>query len=79
MLLDLLASETEADALAVLTKRGLLHDATRWRSLGNMPNNQSVVHAQQPAHGRGVARGGDELRLRVLRQIEICRPTFRHW
>ncbi|HXD45203.1 MAG TPA: hypothetical protein VN655_08710, partial [Pseudolabrys sp.] len=47
MLLDLLAAETEADALAVLTKKGLLHDATRWRSLGNMPNNQSVVHAQQ--------------------------------
>jgi hypothetical protein len=47
LLLDLLAAETEADALAVLTKRGLLIDATRWRNLGSMPNNQSVVHAQQ--------------------------------
>jgi len=47
LLLDLLAAETEADALAVLTKRGLLIDATRWRKLGSMPNNQSVVHAQQ--------------------------------
>jgi hypothetical protein len=47
LLLELLASETEADALASLNKRGLLHDATRWRPLGNMPNNQSVVHAQQ--------------------------------
>jgi hypothetical protein len=47
LLLELLAAETEADGLAALTKRGLLHDATRWRPLGNMPNNQSVVHAQQ--------------------------------
>lgn len=47
LLLELLASETEADALVALNKRGLLHDATRWRPLGNMPNNQSVVHAQQ--------------------------------
>jgi len=47
LLLELLSAETEADALAALNKRGLLHDATRWRPLGNMPNNQSVVHAQQ--------------------------------
>src|ERR1700744_2798571 len=47
LLLELLASETEAGALAALNKRGILDDAKRWRSLGDMPNNQSVVHAQQ--------------------------------
>lgn len=47
LLLELLNAETEQDALAVLVKRGLMDDAGRWRALGNMPNNQSVVHAQQ--------------------------------
>jgi hypothetical protein len=47
LLLELLSAETEADALAALTRRGLLNDASRWRALGDMPNNQSVVHAQQ--------------------------------
>ena len=47
LLLELLAADTEEAALHALNKRGLLKDATHWRSLGNMPNNQSVVHAQQ--------------------------------
>jgi len=47
LLLDLLAVEAEQDAVAVLVKRGLMDDVSRWVALGNMPNNQSVVHAQQ--------------------------------
>jgi hypothetical protein len=49
LLLELLASEHEEDAIAALAKRGLLDaaNANRWVALGNMPNNQSVVHAQQ--------------------------------
>src|SRR5258708_5426584 len=47
LLLELLAAENEQDALAALERRKLLTDASRWRALGNMPNNQSVVHAQQ--------------------------------
>lgn len=47
LLLELLGAESEEDALAALQKRSLLVDESRWRPLGNMPNNQSVVHAQQ--------------------------------
>jgi hypothetical protein len=47
LLLALLASETEADAIEVLEALGLLEDKLRWRYLGNMPNNQSIVLNQQ--------------------------------
>jgi hypothetical protein len=47
LLLELLDAETEEAALAALTSRGLLEDKSRWRYLGGMPNNQSIVHAQQ--------------------------------
>jgi len=47
LLNELLAAETEETALEVLTKNGLLGDETRWCFLGNMPNNQSIVHNQQ--------------------------------
>ena len=47
-LLDqLLAAETEEVALEILSKTGLLNDEKRWRFLGDMPNNQSIVHNQQ--------------------------------
>lgn len=46
-----LASETEADVIDVLNDHGLLlapeKRTTRWRYLGNMPNNQSIVLNQQ--------------------------------
>ncbi len=47
LLLELLTAESEIAAIEALEKRRLLSDMTRWRALGNMPNNQSVVHAQQ--------------------------------
>lgn len=47
LLADLLAAETEDDAVAALNKRGLLASTARWRILGNLPNNESVVLAQQ--------------------------------
>lgn len=49
LLLELLEAEYEDDAIALLSKRGLFEEANskRWVALGNMPNNQSVVHAQQ--------------------------------
>src|SRR5258708_3992836 len=49
LLRELLECEFEDDVIAILSKRGLFEDtsAKRWVSLGNMPNNQSVVHAQQ--------------------------------
>ncbi len=47
LLLDLLNAEIELMVFGILQKRGLLKDPTRWRPLGRMRNNQSVVHAQQ--------------------------------
>ena len=49
LLLELLEAEDEDDVIALLLKRGLFDEVNskRWIALGNMPNNQSVVHAQQ--------------------------------
>ena len=49
LLLELLEAEYEDDAIALLSKRSLFEEANskRWIALGNMPNNQSVVHNQQ--------------------------------
>jgi len=47
LLLDLLSAESEDAALSVLSSYELLDAPDRWRPLGNMPNNQSVVQAQQ--------------------------------
>jgi hypothetical protein len=47
LLRELLASENEGAALKALIRRGLLTDSKRWRALGNMPNNQAIVLAQQ--------------------------------
>ncbi len=47
LLLALLEAETEAAALERLNAVGVLDDINRWKPLGGMRNNQSVVHAQQ--------------------------------
>ena len=49
LLQALLASETEDAVIKVLEARGLLEEKNRkrWRYLGNMPNNQSIVLNQQ--------------------------------
>lgn len=47
LLAALLAAETEEAALEVLDKRGLFNDEKRWKVLGGMLNNQSIVHNQQ--------------------------------
>jgi hypothetical protein len=47
LLHELLAADTEETVLAAFSKRDLLSDRSRWHYLGNMPNNQSVVYAQQ--------------------------------
>ena len=49
LLLELLDAEYEDDVVALLLKRGLFNETNskRWTAIGNMPNNQSVVHAQQ--------------------------------
>ncbi len=47
LLQQLLNAENELEVLDVLNQRALLTDMSRWRYLGNMPNNQSIVHNQQ--------------------------------
>jgi len=47
LLAELLAAESEAEVVSALEKRKLLTDMSRWQYLGGMPNNQSIVHAQQ--------------------------------
>jgi hypothetical protein len=43
----LLEAESEEEVVNALNSEGLLQANDRWRYLGNMPNNQSVVHGQQ--------------------------------
>ena len=47
LLQDLLAVENEQGALAALEKRGLLMNDANWRYVGGLPNNESIVLAQQ--------------------------------
>lgn len=47
LLTELLSAENETEVVAALDKRKLLNSPDRWRYLGEMPNNQSIVHAQQ--------------------------------
>ena len=49
LLKGLLAAETEEAAIKMLTAKGLSMtspDPKKWKYLGGMPNNQSIVHAQ---------------------------------
>lgn len=47
LLLELLEAENEDEVMAALQSRKLLQDSDRWKYLGGMPNNQSIVHNQQ--------------------------------
>lgn len=44
---ELLNADDEASVLAALESRGLLADKSRWRYLGDIPNNKSIVLGQQ--------------------------------
>ena len=47
LLKKFLEAESEEEVVSALNSEGLLQADDRWRYLGNMPNNQSVVHGQQ--------------------------------
>ena len=51
LLHELLEAEDESAVLDALNARELLNDNSRWRYLGNMPNNQSIVLNQQSSAG----------------------------
>lgn len=71
LLRDLLAAETEKVAIMALESRGLLDDPSRWKYLGGMPNNQSIVHAQQSTPAAALiekfTNGQDALLLRYCK------------
>ena len=75
LLQALLASETETDAINVLEARGLLEDKSRWRYLGNMPNNQSIVLNQQSSAAAALVEkftnAQDALLLRYCKAAKI--------
>jgi hypothetical protein len=47
LLQELLEADNEAAVIKALESRDLLKDKARWRHVGDIPNNQSVVQAQQ--------------------------------
>ena len=47
LLRKLLEAESEDEVIDALSSEKLLESDERWHYLGNMPNNQSVVHGQQ--------------------------------
>lgn len=77
LLLELLEAEDEDDVIALLLKRGLFDEVNskRWIALGNMPNNQSVVHAQQSNPAAALVEkftnGLDAILLRRCKAQEI--------
>src|SRR6202795_2786685 len=76
LLQELLEAENEAAVLAVLEKRGLLNDTKRWHYLGNMPNNQLIVHNQQSSPGAALVEkftnGVDAIPLRYCKANGIA-------
>lgn len=75
LLQEVLEAENEVSVLAALNKRGLLTDKKRWRYLGNMPNNQSIVHNQQSSQGAALVEkftnGVDAILLRHCKAHRI--------
>ncbi len=73
----LLAAETEDALVKVLEARGLLEEKnrSRWKYLGNMPNNQSIVLNQQSTPAAALVEkftnGQDALLLRYCKAAGI--------
>ncbi len=75
LLHELLAAETEDAVIKALESRGLFKDRSRWKYLGDMPNNQSIVHAQQSKPAAALiekfTNGQDALLLRYCKASGI--------
>ena len=72
--------EARVEAMGVLRQRGWEASAKRWVALGNMPNNQSVVHAQQSSPAAALVEkftnGLDAILLRRCKADGIDPRTF---
>src|SRR5947209_20544513 len=77
LLQTFLECDFEDDAVSTLTTLGLFEEknAKRWIALGNMPNNQSVVHAQQSTPAAALVEkftnGLDAILLRRCKALGI--------
>src|SRR6185437_9388872 len=75
LLKELLDAEYETAVLYALESRGLLNNESRWRFLGNMPNNQSIVLNQQSSPGAALVEkftnGLDAILLKHCRALGI--------
>lgn len=75
LLKDLLAAEDEAAAEAALVSRGLMLKPDHWQYVGKMPNNQSIVHAQQSSPAAALVEkftnALDALLLRRCKELNI--------
>lgn len=75
LLCELLAAETEEAVIRALESRGLMEKKERWRYLGGMPNNQSIVHAQQSTAAAALiekfTNGQDALLMRYCKAAKI--------
>ena len=75
LLFELLEAETEEEVLGILKKRDLLSRRLRWRYLGDMPNNQSIVQNQQSSPAAALiekfTNGLDAILLRQCKKSKI--------
>ena len=80
LLRALLECEYEDEAIVLLRNQKLFEEtqSNRWISLGRMPNNQSVVHAQQSSPAAALVEkftnGLDAILLRRCKAAESRSP-----
>jgi hypothetical protein len=78
LLLALLKCESEGAATATLSMMGLFDrkSVKRWVALGNMPNKQAMVHAQQSTAAAAlVEKFTNSLDAILLRKCKPTKPT----
>lgn len=75
LLEELLECESEEAVLGVLKSNGILDDERRWRYLGDMPNNQSIVQSQQSTQAAAlvekITNSQDAILLRSCKAARI--------
>lgn len=75
LLKDLLSAEDEATVVTILSSGGLFQTPHRWRYLGNAPNNQSIVLAQQSSAAAALVEkctnGVDAILLRYCKAAGV--------
>jgi hypothetical protein len=75
LLQELLEAENEVEVMKILRSHGVINEPDRWRYLGGMPNNQSIVQSQQSNSSAAivekVTNGIDAILLRFCKSRGI--------